>query len=860
MANSYNLSPHLPFVPQTSNDHGAFLEALALTEAITTLKAHLPKEGQTQEPLDLRNRSVKATEHPVVQYTNAQLETKKKLCHRGNNVTLEREKRYFQTPSAETLSHLLDQFQTTYVKFWQLQELVESRAETPQKSLLTIGDDLEQFENHIIDFLLSCTPSDPEQIQDLFLISIWLQWIKNSKNEIESANHVLISKRILSFFEHEKMANIPLAKINHRVTCCDLRSQKMAPYDEDLLPTVIITSITNSLQYILFFRDTETIKANIIKFIHDSELFTRRQDAHQWLAKNLTIAEWFGSALNVVNKVKCSNIATIPGSTDIPDLNPNSLLFYVFRFGENGQLAYNSPDISLSALEQLIRFLQIPEFKKKVLPLIEKFASTEIHLPVLNIICNFLINQDTFHLIDIPNKDSRLYLSAVLYYLKNEPEKAESELLKSRVPEARWLLSKVYEQNNRLEEAIHHSRLAIQQGISSANLQLALLLIKNSKNDLGSIEEVITLLQRAIEHYDFIDAKDVSFYIQGIIDELELSETKPLALEATSDEITSDEIKGSRKQRRRPGSTRKEKTTKIPGKKRFQGSVPRDLKDQKPSPGEDQYSINASPVCSTSIKEKPIQGESIKSIPRIRLSYISLSVTQLLHSNDFDQARAVLKQFCQETQLTIQQASFAHMDLWSLRVIAKGSEHLEAFNASAKQEQKSGELNILAQSGKTLTDYGLDRKACDTVLLSDDIPKTQQVIRKLIIDKALGWLCCLHPCDQNLADYKAQWIIQPCTIARHHLAEFEHSLSLTFVTGSFLSLIGHIHGDMATDCDDQKEKNRLKQKSGEFYSTANEFNSWRIRLKNEPLLRHRIAKKTPLGDIQRLRKKLAKEQ
>ncbi|MGO0305969.1 tetratricopeptide repeat protein [Endozoicomonas acroporae] len=855
MANSYNLSPHLPFVPQTSNDHGAFLEALALTEAITTLKAHLPKEGQTQEPLDLRNRSVKATEHQVVQYTKAQLETKKKLCHRGNNVTLEREKRYFQTPSAETLSHLLDQFQATYVKFWELQEVVECRPESLPKSLLNIADDLEQFENHTIDFLLSCMPSDPEQIQDLFLMAIWLQWTKNSKREIESANYILISKRILSFFENDKMANIPLAKINHRVICCDLESQKMEPFDEDLLPTFIITSITNSLKYILFFRDTETIKTNVIKFIHDSELFKKDQDTQQRLAKNLTITELCGSALNLVNKVKCSNLAIIPDSTDIPDLNPNSLLFYVFRFGENGQLAYNSPDISLSALEQLIRFLQIPEFKKKVSPLIQEIASTEIHLPVLNTICNFLISPDTFHLIDIPNKDSRLYLSAVLYYLKNEPQKAESELLKSRAPEARWLLSKVYEQSNRLEEAIHHSRLAIQQGISAANLQLALLLIKNSKNDLGSIEEVIILLQRAIEHYDFIDAKDVSLYIQGIIDELELSETKPLALEATS-----DEKKGSRKQRRRPGSTRKEKTTKIQGKKRFQGSLPRDLKDQKQSPGEDQCSINTSPVCSTSIKEKPIQGKSIKSIPRIRLSYISLSVTQLLHNSDFEQARAALEQFCQETQLTIQQASFAHMDLWSLRVIAKGSEHLEAFNASAKQEQKSGELNILAQSGKTLTDYGLDRKACDTVLLSDDIAKNQLAIRKLIIDKALGWLCCLHPCDQNLADYKAQWIIQPCAIARHHLAEFEHSLSLTFVTGSFLSLIGHIHGDMATDCDDQKEKNRLKQKSGEFYSTANEFNSWRIRLKNEPSLLHRIAKKTPLGDIQRLRKKLAAEQ
>lgn len=852
MANPGNFSPLMPFVPQSSNAHRPSYEAMA--EVMVNLKSHLSKELAAREPLDLRNRSVKASEHQIVQYTKAQLETKKKLCDRGSNVTSEREKRYFQTPSAETLSHLLDQFQATYVKFWELQEVAEVRPESMPKSLANIADDLEQFENHIVDFLLSCKPSDPEQIQDLFLLAVWLQWTKNSKGEAESANYSLISKRILSFFENDKMANIPLAKINNRIIFCDLKSQKMEPFDADLLPKFIITSLSNAFKYMLLLRDTETVKANVIEFICASELFKRDQGLQQGFASTLTIAGLCESGFNMVHKWKCSNLPIIPDATDIPDLNPNSLLFYVYRFGETNQRAYNSPDISLSALEQLLRFLQIPEFRKKVLPSIQRYASIEIYLPVLNTICNFLINQDTFHFINIPNKDSRLYLSAVFYYLKNEPEKAERELLKSRAPEARWLLSKIYEKNNRFKEAIQQSRQALLQGVNAANLQLALLLIKNSKNDIGSIEEVITLLKRAIEHYDFIDAKDVSFYIQGIIDELEIFETKPLALETTS-----GKKKRSRKQRHGPGPARKEETAKIQGKKRIQGNhrLNGELNDQKQSPGEDQYSINASPVCSAGAEETPACGEPIKSIPRTRLSYISLSVTQLLHNSDFEQARAVLKQSCQETQLTIQQASFAHMDLWSLRVIAKGSEHLEAFIASAKQEQKPGELNILGQSGGTLTEYGLDQKDCETVLLSDDIAKNQLAIRNLIIDKALRWLCCLHPYDQNLADYKALWISQPCTTARHQLAKFEHSLTLTFVTGSFLSLIGHIHGDMATDCDNQKEKNRLKQKSGEFYSTANEFNNWRIRLKNDPGLCHRIAKKTPLGDIQRLRKNLA---
>ena len=695
----------------------------------------------------------------------------------GNKVTKVREQLYLKKPSAETLSNLLEQIQLTYLKYWELQRVVELIPQSVPKSLLSIADDLEQFENHIVDFFLSCTPSDPKQIQDLFLMVVWFEGVKSTKNERESANYISISKQILSFFKNDnitnKITNIPIEKINKRVICCDPINQETEPYDDDLLPEVIIFSITNSLKHLLYFRDTETIKTNINKFICESELFKGKHCTQQQrLAQNLTFSGLRESACNMLYKLECNNPSLIHDSPDIPDFNPDSLLFHILQFSEDGQMEYNSPDISLSALEQLFRFIQIPEFKKKVLPLIQQSTSTYTSLTGMTrftATCNFLINQDTSHLIDIPNKDSRLYLSAVFYYLKNEPEKAESELLKSRAPEARWLLSKIYEKNNRLEEAIQHSRMALKQGVNAANLQLALLLIKNSNNDIDSTEEVITSLKMAIKHYDFINAKEVSFYIQGIIDELELSETKPAALESTP-----AKQKKSKKQRYRSGPSRKNKTTKIQGKYKLQENrtLNIDLNKEKQSSdfSEDQCSINASPVCTASIAAPPIQRKSIKTIHRTRMSYISLWVTQLLHNSDFEQARALLKQFCQDTQLTIQQASFAHMDLWSLRVMAKGSEHLEAFNASAKQEQKSGELNILAQSGKTLTDYGLDRKACDTVLLSDDIPKNQLAIRKLIIDKALGWLCCLHPCDQNLADYKAQWIIQPCDIARHHLS------------------------------------------------------------------------------------------
>ncbi|USE37954.1 lipopolysaccharide assembly protein LapB [Endozoicomonas sp. SCSIO W0465] len=869
MVSSNNPYPLLPFTPPSPNGHRPSFEASAEASADASIVAkvvmnldlasHLTTELSAQEPQDLRSRSVKLNEDQVVHYTKDQLIKKKSLCDRGSKVITERENRYFQTPSAKTLSHLLDQIQTTYLKYWELQRIVEILPERIPKSLLSVVDNLEQFENHIVDFFLRCTPSDPDQTQDLFLMILWFEGVKNTKQETESANFISISKRILSFFENDKIINIPITKINKRVTCCDPKNQKMELFDEDLLPEVVISGISNSLKHLSCFRDTETLKSNILKFIYGSELFKEKHCVQASMAKKLTVSALCESAFKMIHKLNSDNLALVHESHDIPDLTTDSLLFRALRFSDIGEMTYNSPDIGLSILERLINFLRVPEFKKKVFPVIQQCALLYIDKPIWTTICNFLITQDTSNLANIPNKDSRHYISAVFYYLKNEPEKSEAELLKSRTPEAQWLLSKLYEKNNQLEEAIKSSKLAIQQGVHAANLQQALLLIKNSKNNIVSIEEVIAALKRAITHYDFIDAKEVSFYIQGIIDQLELIEIKPRALETTS-----TRKKKSKKQRRLPNPTGENETTKIQSLNEAQSNsiVNRDLSEQKQNPdfsedqcSEDQYSEDQCSI-NESITEEPIQGKILKSIHRTRLSYISLCVTQLLHNSDFEQARAILQQFCQDTQFIIQQASFAHMDLWSLRVMAKESEHLAAFNSSAKQEQKLCELNILSQSGETLIHYGLDRKDSERVLLSDDIPKNQLAIRNLLIDKALGWLCCLHPCDQDLADYKALWIRQPRATAKRQLAEFEHSLSLTFITGSFLSLIGHIHGDMATDCDDQKEKNRLKHKAGEFYNTANEFNKWRNRLKNEPCLRHRIAKITPLGDIQRLRRKL----
>ena len=76
--------------------------------------------------------------------------------------------------------------------------------------------------------------------------------------------------------------------------------------------------------------------------------------------------------------------------------------------------------------------------------------------------------------------------------------------------------------------------------------------MKNSRNDIGSIGLVITHLQRAIEHYDFMDAKEVSIYIQGIIDELELFEPEP-----TAPDVISDQKKAPKKTRHRSGSAGK---------------------------------------------------------------------------------------------------------------------------------------------------------------------------------------------------------------------------------------------------------------------------------------------------------------
>ncbi len=828
--NQYNLPTSQP-TPSNCRSH-------LLEENIIKLKlagdvaTYLLKASHRREPVDLRSREIKSRESHVVNYTEQSLKQKKRLCDHAFKITQEREKKYFESSSEQTLSHLLDHIQTTYLKYWELQRVVKFIPNEVPRELLTIPDELEKFENHIVDFFLICSPFENMQIQDIFLTCIWYHSVKHSKNETDSANHKLISSRILSFFQNNEVLNTTVAKIKKRVTCCEPAYQKLHLIDDDKLPEAILSVIEHSLCVILRHRNAKIIRLNINKFITENELFkecrvlteTKYRFDRIFCALELIELQDFNIHF-LLNPEE--NLQSTQSSTQ-PDLAPESLLFNALHYCGSSEIRYSSPDIGLVALEKILKFIHLPEFRKKVIGMERSISTSGSHQSDWKAIYNFLIHGNTEALINIHNKDTRSYLSAIFNYLKNNYKTAESELKKSRLPEASWLHSKIQKEKGNLNEAIKHSKIALQRGLDAANMQLALLLIMQNH---PIKREIIHLLEKSIEHYKHLNTKDFPLYIQGIIDEIEQDLDEEQRTLPPQPNIKKHKAR-KKNQHQKPTKTR-------------DITKPKFNKEPYPTNNDDSFSASAS--------NERFQKDHITRISRSKLASISLSVTQALYCNDYDRAYQLLTSSCQATRLTLQQASFAHMDLWNLRVLSRDSEYLEALYESARKEQKNIKFNILAQTGEILIEYGLNRQESEDVLLTENVGEAKTSIQILAIDKALRWLCCLHACDQILDQYKDKWKERPLEIAINLLKEFEHGLTLTFVTGSFLSFLGHTYGDMAADCTDKKEHNSLKQKAKDFYKAANLFNKWRNTLKSDRKLSSRIAAATPLGNIQKVR-------
>ena len=245
-----------------------------------------------------------------------------------------------------------------------------------------------------------------------------------------------------------------------------------------------------------------------------------------------------------------------------------------------------------------------------------------------------------------------------------------------------------------------------------------------------------------------------------------------------------------------------------------------------------------------------------KLLTRYEMALLNISVTQAVASQNYPAAYQLLVAAGNKINWVLQQASIGQMDLWRLRELSCDHSYLTLLNLGAQHREKNITFNTIDQQGDVLVKYGLNQQSHDEVVLTVDLIATKTAIRNLAIVKALRWLCLLHPREADFEQYKEQWQENPAKVTQSLLVEFEHSLPITFVTASFLSTLGHIHGDMARECRDRKRVDQLKHSAQNFYSAATKFNAWRNVLKSDHKLGRRIARQTPLGDIQRIQKVL----
>ena len=388
---------------------------------------------------------------------------------------------------------------------------------------------------------------------------------------------------------------------------------------------------------------------------------------------------------------------------------------------------------------------------------------------------------------------------------------------------------------------LKNTEKAITLGLESAKLQLVTWLLKSPDFDRVTVH---TLLNGVKGHYQFIGREDLVKLVEYTIDELKLND-ETLSLPAP---LPAKKKSNTKKRGHQTPSTSSSACS-------FDGNKASD-KTLKRKEEQKQFDSKETVESDKTLKT-PVTGDHSESRTQVltkhEVALLNISVTHALACQDYDHAHQLVTIASQKVNWDFQQATIGRMDLWRLRELANDPSYLELLIQSLQKDDQIRKFNTINQNSPVLTEYGLNQRDDEAVILTPNIDKTQEAIRKLVINKTLSWLCFLHPDEQDLNTLRGQWQDNPKAMVKTLMKDYEHSLSMSFTTASFLSTLGHIYRDLSNSCSNKKEKNMLKEKSKEFYSAANEFNKWRNRLKSDRKLSCRIAAATPLGNLQRIR-------
>ena len=751
---------------------------------------------------------------------------------------------YQQGLLKKNFSDLLSSIQRCYTKCHKIRRFPAQWTPPPEVKLGQLNQKIDRFENQLVHFLATCQPGQ-DDIQDHLLTCVWYAQMISQEDvpNMESAKHRIICRKIASAFIR------PIATIDYKSALARLFT---VPYDlgketDAVTPDALSGLVFVTLKQVLLNSGSNIhhreIARNIEMFVKTDPLFnipdicfkTLFDQYMREIAVVLMANTYNYSVLNKYNQ-------TFHNSMD--DLDTFNLLRHIINCVGFSICTPSSPDIALVALERVLTNCSVPQVREDLENFLQSIDSEERdnNLEALLSLFQFLLN-GTCDNGSISGQDLKVYVRSLCLYLQGQLEMAEKQLCQSFLPEAFWLQGIIRKRRDNLAGAIESHTMAVDLGLESAKLELASLLLETKHSD-G--QKILTMLDASVQHYRHIGREDLVRRVQHVIDMLELSEEPP-------GKVTPMPGKKKTRARNKSRSTNPtdKKSTSPPVSVREQSSVECEQPTSATGDGVDACVEAKLPSLKLELKST-----SPKLFTRHEMALLNISVTRAMASQNYSAAYQLLVEAGNKINWVLQQASIGQMDLWRLRELSCDHGYLTLLNHGAQHWQKIITFNTIDQQGDTLVKYGLNQQRHDEVVLTEDLIETKSAIRNLAIVKALRWLCLLHPCEADFEQYQEQWQENPEKVAQSLLMEFEHSLPITFVTGSFLSTLGHINGDMARECRDRKRGNQLKHSAQNFYSAATKFNAWRNTLKSDHKLGRRIARQTPLGDIQRIRKAL----
>ena len=680
---------------------------------------------------------------------------------------------------------LFDSIQDCYYKSWCLQRLL-LQWEDPPPDIKTecVNQLISDFHNRFVHFLVLCQPTSQDQRQDLLFMCLWYLHCSDQREEKHSANFLHICRKFASLFFVSPFSSLDQAIAKKRIYG-PLRNTPSC--GTDFLSRLLFKHLTEKVLPISNYSiHCDRITANIRQQLLTDPLFQGEEEESHFAP----ILLFFGE-----NKATPANTNTLKESLQPATNYQFSPANYVINNIGITPFQSSSPAAALTVLEQIYRHRQLSDVCEDVGNQSTTYAQSvnPYHLTIYALFQFLADNNSDTIILAIVNDDLKLYLIALIHYLKAQWPQAEKLAAASQWPEAYWLLGHLCHRRGDLGGAIANIQKAVDLGVESAVLQLANLLLKSPSPDP---ERVDNLIIEAVNYHKIISSETHAMRICHFGAQLQLTR-----------QWQGDELFNT------PPST---------GKKKSKGK-------------------------SRNKKKGPIQPPAPQHLTRSQLAQINLLCVEAMCSLDYGGALQLLVDASQKVSWDFQRASLAIMDLWRLLEMHYDTDYLHLQHKLAANEGQSLTISVLRQDSELIRAHGLSPQEDDNISLTDDVIAIRENLGNWIINKSLGWLCLLH----DTPGAEEQWRQTPESLARQQLENFEHSLCLTFITALLLSITASIYKCKSSQCQDPDQATRNINQSSQFFRAANEFHNWQNHLNNDGRLKTRIEAASTLGGPQK---------